>query len=46
MTQLQNQLINHGYVTSRVLAPRQDLRTHTLKLVMIPGKIRHIRYTP
>ncbi|MDB6372387.1 POTRA domain-containing protein, partial [Photorhabdus bodei] len=36
MTQLQNQLINHGYVTSRVLAPRQDLRTHTLKLVMIP----------
>ncbi|WP_065823998.1 ShlB/FhaC/HecB family hemolysin secretion/activation protein, partial [Photorhabdus australis] len=46
ITQLQDQLINHGYVTSRVLAPRQDLRTQTLKLVMIPGKIRHIRYTP
>ncbi|AXG41972.1 ShlB/FhaC/HecB family hemolysin secretion/activation protein [Photorhabdus laumondii] len=46
ITQLQDQLINHGYVTSRVLVPRQDLRTQTLKLVMIPGKIRHIRYTP
>uniref|UniRef100_UPI000B683A9B POTRA domain-containing protein n=1 Tax=Photorhabdus luminescens TaxID=29488 RepID=UPI000B683A9B len=46
MTQLQDQLINHGYVTSRVLVPRQDLRTQTLKLVMIPGNIRHIRYTP
>ncbi|NHB89228.1 ShlB/FhaC/HecB family hemolysin secretion/activation protein [Photorhabdus tasmaniensis] len=46
MTRLQNQLIDHGYVTSRVLAPRQDLRSKTLTLVMIPGKIRHIRYTP
>ncbi|MBS9438869.1 ShlB/FhaC/HecB family hemolysin secretion/activation protein [Photorhabdus noenieputensis] len=46
ITQLQDQLINHGYVTSRVLVPPQDLRTQTLKLVMIPGKIRHIRYTP
>ncbi|MCT8345422.1 ShlB/FhaC/HecB family hemolysin secretion/activation protein [Photorhabdus kleinii] len=46
MTRLQDQLINHGYVTSRVLVPRQDLHTQTLKLVMIPGYIRHIRYTP
>ncbi|WP_128575662.1 ShlB/FhaC/HecB family hemolysin secretion/activation protein [Photorhabdus temperata] len=45
MTQIQNRLISHGYVTSRVLAPNQDLNSKTLKLVVIPGKIRHIRYT-
>ncbi len=45
MTRIQNRLINHGYVTSRVLAPNQNLNSKTLKLVIIPGKIRHIRYT-
>ncbi|TDB57123.1 ShlB/FhaC/HecB family hemolysin secretion/activation protein [Photorhabdus khanii] len=45
MTRIQNRLISHGYVTSRVLAPNQNLNSKTLKLVIIPGKIRHIRYT-
>ncbi|WP_350307382.1 ShlB/FhaC/HecB family hemolysin secretion/activation protein [Photorhabdus viridis] len=45
MTRIQNRLISHGYVTSRVLAPNQHLNSKILKLVVIPGKIRHIRYT-
>lgn len=44
MSNLQNQLINHGWVTSRVLAPEQDLNTGELKLTLIPGKLSHIRY--
>ncbi|KOY62540.1 ShlB/FhaC/HecB family hemolysin secretion/activation protein [Photorhabdus heterorhabditis] len=46
MNRLQNRLIDSGYVTSRILAPAQDLNSGTLKLVVIPGNIRHIRYTP
>ncbi|MBS9430587.1 ShlB/FhaC/HecB family hemolysin secretion/activation protein [Photorhabdus akhurstii] len=45
MTRIQNRLINHGYVTSRVLAPSQDLNSKTLKLMILPGKVGHIRYT-
>ncbi|MGH1475082.1 ShlB/FhaC/HecB family hemolysin secretion/activation protein [Yersinia proxima] len=46
MGQLQNRLIDHGYVTTRVLAPQQDLNSGTLALQVVPGKIRHVALTP
>ena len=45
MGQLQNRLIDHGYVTTRVLAPQQDLNSGTLALQIVPGKIRHVELT-
>ncbi|EPW5279692.1 ShlB/FhaC/HecB family hemolysin secretion/activation protein [Yersinia enterocolitica] len=46
MSQLQNRLIDHGYITTRVLAPQQDLNSGTLALLVVPGKIRHVTLTP
>ncbi|MGP2518213.1 ShlB/FhaC/HecB family hemolysin secretion/activation protein [Yersinia sp. 2545 StPb PI] len=46
MSQMQNRLIDHGYVTTRVLAPQQDLNSGTLALHVVPGKIRHVELTP
>ncbi|CNI55415.1 ShlB/FhaC/HecB family hemolysin secretion/activation protein [Yersinia bercovieri] len=46
MSQLQNRLIDHGYVISRVLAPQQDLNSGTLVLQVVPGTIRHVALTP
>uniref|UniRef100_UPI00067B87FA ShlB/FhaC/HecB family hemolysin secretion/activation protein n=1 Tax=Yersinia intermedia TaxID=631 RepID=UPI00067B87FA len=46
MGQLQNRLIDHGYVTTRVLAPQQDLNSGTLALHVVPGKIRSVELTP
>ncbi|MGP2408134.1 ShlB/FhaC/HecB family hemolysin secretion/activation protein [Yersinia sp. 2553 StPb PI] len=46
MSQIQNRLIDHGYVTTRVLAPQQDLNRGTLALHVVPGKIRHVELTP
>ncbi|WP_162473650.1 ShlB/FhaC/HecB family hemolysin secretion/activation protein [Serratia microhaemolytica] len=45
MRKLQNQLIDKGYVTSRVLAPEQDLTTGQLKLILLPGTVTDIRLT-
>ncbi len=42
MGQLQNNLISHGYVTSRVVAPEQDLHSGILKLLIIPGRVSNI----
>lgn len=39
----QNQLVARGYVTTRVLAAPQDLKTGVLKLTVIPGRIRNVR---
>ncbi|MDL5277000.1 POTRA domain-containing protein, partial [Proteus faecis] len=36
MSALQNRLIGHGYITTRVLAPSQDLKTGTLRLLIVP----------
>lgn len=44
MGRIQNRLIDHGWVTSRVLAPQQDLRSGELKLMLLPGRIRQVRY--
>ena len=39
----QDALIAQGFVTSRVLAPPQDLRAGVLRLQVLPGRIQHIR---
>lgn len=41
---VQNALIAAGYVTTRVLAAPQDLRGGELNLVLVPGRIRAIRF--
>ncbi len=46
MSFLQNRLVGHGYITSRVLAPQQDLNSGKLKLVVIAGGVRQIKLTP
>lgn len=46
MSTLQNRLVDHGYITTRVLAPPQDLTGGELKLRVIPGDIRQLTLTP
>ncbi|WP_243078111.1 ShlB/FhaC/HecB family hemolysin secretion/activation protein [Pantoea sp. MQR6] len=45
MSMLLNRMIDSGYVTSRVLAPPQDLTEGTLTLQLVAGKISHIGRT-
>lgn len=42
---MQNAIIARGYVTTRVMAPPQNLAEGTLKLAVLPGRIRAIRLT-
>ena len=44
MRRVQNAIVARGYVTARILAEPQDLRAGTLKLTLIPGRIRNIRF--
>jgi len=44
VTAVQNALVERGYVTSRVLAAPQDLRSGELRLKLMPGRIRAIRF--
>jgi hemolysin activation/secretion protein len=44
VTRIQNALVAAGYVTTRVLAPAQDLKSGTLALVVVPGVIHAIRF--
>lgn len=46
MSLLQNRLIDSGYVTTRVLAPQQNLNSGKLILTLLPGTIRHVKFTP
>lgn len=46
MSTLQNRLVDHGYITTRVLAPSQDLKSGVLTLVLVPGYVRQVRLTP
>jgi len=46
MNRVQNAIIAKGYVTTRVLASPQDLKTGLLQLTVIPGHIGAIRFTP
>lgn len=45
MKRIQNAIIARGFITTRVLAAPQDLRTGTLILTLIPGRIRAVRVT-
>ena len=42
---LTNLILSKGYSTTRVGIPEQDLASGTLKLVLVPGVIRAIRFT-
>jgi len=46
MARIQNVIIAKGYVTTRVLAAPQDLKTGVLQLTIIPGRVGNIRFTP
>lgn len=41
MSRLQNRLLDHGYVTTRLLAPLQNLSEGTLQLKILPGTVRN-----
>ena len=45
MMRIQNAIVARGYITTRVLAEPQDLRTGKLTLKIVPGRIRNIRFT-
>lgn len=45
MSALQNRLTDHGWITTRVLAPQQDLRQGTLRLLILPGRVDQVRLT-
>ncbi|EQA02713.1 hemolysin secretion/activation ShlB/FhaC/HecB family protein [Glaesserella parasuis SW114] len=39
MKQIQNRIIENGYVTTRIVTQPQDLRSGVLELTVIPGKV-------
>ncbi|HHX4060258.1 TPA: ShlB/FhaC/HecB family hemolysin secretion/activation protein [Burkholderia contaminans] len=41
---LSRAILARGYITTRVLLPEQELKTGTLKLALVPGTIRHVRF--
>lgn len=45
MARIQNAIMARGFVTTRVLAEAQDLSSGILKLTVIPGRIRNIRFS-
>ncbi|VFS48592.1 Hemolysin transporter protein shlB precursor [Budvicia aquatica] len=46
MSAVQNRIIERGYVTTRVLAPPQDLSSGILKLQILEGRVSNITLTP
>ena len=45
LRRVQNAIIARGFVTTRVVAAPQDLKTGVLTLTVVPGRVRAIRYT-
>ena len=43
MSAIQNSLIDDGYVTTRLLAPSQDLNSGILRLIIVPGRVGSVR---
>jgi len=41
---IQQAILERGYVTTRVMTEKQDIRDGTLTLTLLPGRIRHIRF--
>ena len=46
LARVQNALIAQGYVTTRVVAAPQDLLGGILTLVLVPGRVRAVRFAP
>ena len=46
MKRIQNAIVQRGYVTTRVLAGPQDLKSGKLELNLVAGRIRAIRFAP
>lgn len=46
LARVQNALIAAGYVTTRVFLPSQNLSEGTLKMTVVPGRVRAIRFAP
>lgn len=44
IARVQNAILQHGFITTRVLAAPQDLQSGTLTLTLLPGRIRQIRF--
>lgn len=44
MMRIQNAIVARGYVTTRVLAGDQDLKSRELVLTVVPGLVRQIRF--
>ncbi|QGW65148.1 ShlB/FhaC/HecB family hemolysin secretion/activation protein [Lysobacter soli] len=44
MKRVQNAIVAHGFVTTRVLAAPQDLNGGVLTLTLVPGRIRAVRF--
>ncbi len=45
LKRVQNAIVARGFVTTRVLATEQDLRQGELRLTIVPGRIRAIRFS-
>lgn len=43
LKRVQNAIVSRGYVTTRVLAPPQDLTKGRLVLTVVPGRVRAVR---
>jgi len=41
---LQQVILSRGFITTRVLLPEQDVSTGTLKIALVPGVVRHLRF--
>jgi hemolysin activation/secretion protein len=44
MKRMQHALVRQGYVTTRVLAPPQELSAGTLRLTLVPGRVGQVRF--
>lgn len=46
LKRVQESVVQRGYVTTRVVAQKQDLSSGTLSLTVMPGRVRDIRFKP
>lgn len=46
MARVQNAIIERGFVTTRVVAQPQDLRSGVFVMTLVPGTVREVRLTP
>lgn len=44
MARMQNEIVAVGYITTRIFAEPQDIASGELRLTVVPGRIRNIRF--